>query len=221
MILVINSQIQSRRMNPIAILPVTWLVAVNLVPLAGVFILGWDVAAILFLYWAENLVVGVFNLVKMKTARGSDINSEYSISGRSSGKVSRWGLMLFFLVHYGMFTLGHGVFVLALFGLPAAAPDWLATSLLLLVASHGVSYYQNFLKGGERDRVSYQDLFMQPYARVMVMHITIIFGGFFLQALGSPPAALAVLVMLKIGMDIVSHKKERRKAAERLVGDRA
>ena len=39
-------------------LSVAALVAVNLIPLAGVFFLDWDIGPILLLYWSENLVVG-------------------------------------------------------------------------------------------------------------------------------------------------------------------
>lgn len=199
-------------------LSVIWLVAVNLVPLAGVFFLGWDVSAILFLYWAENLVIGLFNLIKMKKARGQKIAAKYSVNNRSPGSMSRWGLMSFFLVHYGMFTLIHGVFVVALFGFPMGNLKWVGFPLLLLVVSHGMSFSQNFLKGGEVDRVSYQDLFIQPYARVVVMHLTIILGGILAKSVGSPPAALAVLVSLKIGIDVFTHLKERRKAGKEFEG---
>jgi hypothetical protein len=196
-------------------LSVLWLVAVNLVPLAGVLFLGWDVSAILFLYWAENLVVGLFNLLKMKMARGTRVSSKYSVNNRSPEKMSRRGLMFFFMIHYGMFTLVHGVFVMAMFGVPATEFDWLLPSLLLLFVSHGMSFIQNFIRGGEVDRVSYQDLFIQPYARVVIMHLTIIFGGFMAQTLGSPPSALLVLVALKTGIDIFAHLREHRKAERR------
>ena len=38
------------------------LVAANLVPLAGVLFWGWQVKQVVFLYWAENIVIGLFNL---------------------------------------------------------------------------------------------------------------------------------------------------------------
>lgn len=194
---------------------VVWLVAVNMVPVAGVFLLGWSVSAILFLYWAENAVIGIFNLIKMKKARGEVVKSRYSVNDRPARDTKRAGLMFFFLVHYGMFTLGHGVFVIALFGIPVEALNWIGLSLLLMFISHGVSYFYNFIGREEYLRVSYQDLFIQPYSRIVVMHITIIMGGFFVKSLGAPPAALLIMVVLKTGIDIVSHLRERRKHLKR------
>jgi len=188
------------------------LVLVNLLPLAGVFLLDWKVSNILFLYWSENLVIGGFNLLKMKKARGTTIKARYSINNKSPSSMSRKSMMVFFVIHYGMFTLTHGFFVLALFGFFSGSLKWLLLSLLFLFFSHGVSYHYNFLDGGEYKRMSYQDLFIQPYSRVVVMHITIIFGGFLAKLYGSPQLALLVMVGLKIIIDIFLHLKERKKS---------
>lgn len=190
---------------------VLWLVGVNLVPLGGVFFLGWEVSAILLLYWAENVVVGVFNIFKMKKARGTTVASRVTLNKRSIRNMKRASVISFFLFHYGMFTLIHGIFVVVMFGIPEEAVTWIWLPLLLMFVSHGVSYFTNFIGKGEYLRVSTQDLFLQPYSRVVVMHITIIFGGFLVRALGSPPAALMVMVAVKTGIDIFAHLKERKK----------
>jgi hypothetical protein len=52
---------------------------------------------------------------------------------------------------------------------------------------------------------------MQPYARVVVLHVTILFGGFAFMALHAPAAALVVLVALKTALDLRTHLAERRK----------
>lgn len=41
------------------------LVVSNLVPLAGVLFWDWDVGSIVMLYWSENVILGVYILVKM------------------------------------------------------------------------------------------------------------------------------------------------------------
>ena len=46
-------------------LPLALLIAVNLLPLLGVFIWHWDVRAILILHWSENLILGGLTIVKM------------------------------------------------------------------------------------------------------------------------------------------------------------
>ena len=93
------------------------LVGVNLIPLAGVLFWGWNIATLLVLYWIENGIVGVLNVPKMLLARGDSapaapIPSANRLAG--DGPAARVGLVLFFLAHYGIFWLVHGVFVLTL-----------------------------------------------------------------------------------------------------------
>src|SRR6185295_9677361 len=93
---------------------VVLLIAFNLVPLIGVLAWGWNVATLLVLYWVENGIVGVLNVPKMLLARGPGQTELGIVKLTTTGPVSRVGQVLFFLVHYGMFWLVHGVFVFAL-----------------------------------------------------------------------------------------------------------
>ena len=51
------------------------LILANLVPLAGVLWFGWDVWGILIIYWLENGIYGLFNVLKMRKAEGSEDES--------------------------------------------------------------------------------------------------------------------------------------------------
>ena len=51
------------------------LIIANLVPLVGVLWFGWDVWGILIIYWLENGIVGLFNVLKMRRAEGSEDSS--------------------------------------------------------------------------------------------------------------------------------------------------
>jgi hypothetical protein len=94
------------------------LVAFNLVPLVGVMFWGWNVATLLVLYWVENGIVGILNVPKMLLARGPVAPGEGELRINGRGSTSNVGLVIFFLVHYGLFWVVHGVFV---FGLTAFA----------------------------------------------------------------------------------------------------
>ncbi|MEO5964409.1 MAG: DUF6498-containing protein, partial [Candidatus Limnocylindrales bacterium] len=150
--------------SPIAI---GLLVLANLVPLAGVLLFGWDLPTIVALYWLENGVVGVFAVLRIATAEGSDHNpGSMVVNGRPvpaarlmDPRLARVIFVPFFALHYGMFWLVHGVFVW--FALPdmfeaAGAPAggirlvailWAIPFLLL---SHGASFALNWWYGGER-----------------------------------------------------------------------
>ena len=191
------------------------LLAANLVPLYGVLALGWKVPPILVFYWVENLVVGFFNVLKMSRAQGELGDSHMTLNGKPVTHDSRKALMIFFALHYGGFTLGHGLFVMVMFspGLRNILGE-VGLALLVLSVSHGYSYQRNFIGRGEYLLVSFARLFWQPYARVIVMHLTIIGGGILAARLGSPLGALLVLVVLKTLIDLLAHRLERKKFSE-------
>ena len=58
-------------------------------------------------------------------------------------------------------------------------------------------------------------LMMQPYGRIIVLHIAIIGGAFAIMLLGSPVFLLLILIGGKIWLDVKMHLLERRKNAER------
>src|SRR3989441_7368964 len=110
----------------------------------------------------------------------------------------------FFMVHYGMFTFVHGMFVLSLFGggqthggggggsgvpalIEAVRQAKLGVAVVALVASHGVSFVHNYLANGEHRHLQLTQLITQPDRGVAGLAITILRGGLLLTALGAPP----------------------------------
>ncbi len=188
------------------------LVAANLVPLAGVLFLGWTVFATLLLFWVENVIVGAFNVLRMLVAQPQ-------IGAMWAAKLF---MIPFFTFHYGMFVTVHGVFVLTLFGggfagrgLPTAATfahavqvAGIAPAAWGLALSHGVSFAFNYIGTGEYKSALVPALMFRPYGRVMVLHIVILGGGFLVTLLGSPLIPLALLVVLKTGLDLFGHLRE-------------
>ena len=91
------------------------LVVANAIPLVGVVFFGWDVWTILIVYWVENGIVGFYNVLKMWLAEGvDDAQAQTKINGRPIQGQAKGFLIPFFLVHYGIFWVVHGVFVLSL-----------------------------------------------------------------------------------------------------------
>ena len=193
------------------------LVAANLFPLYGIAFLDWEVFPIVLLFWLENAIVGGFNILRMALVVPYDL--------------VRWIVKLFmsafFIVHYGGFTAIHGMFVVLLFGAGYVSPGesinlrWLANTLsrsgaswaaVALVLSHGFSFVWNYVGHGEYRNVTIERLMMQPYARVVVLHVVILVGGMLVMALNTPVAGLVLLVVLKIGLDLRAHMSEHRKA---------
>jgi hypothetical protein len=204
------------------------LVIANLIPLLGVLFLDWSVWTILILYWLENGIVGAFNILKIRNAAGpmDATGASFRMNGRPVDMASRAGLITFFIIHYGLFWIVHGVFVLTLplfammgpSGDPAefagdVSPGTILVALIALTISHGVSYYFNFVKGGEYLRVSPAGQMFAPYGRLVVLHITIIVGGMAIAFTGAPAAAVAILVLLKTVLDVGFHLAAHRAIA--------
>lgn len=196
------------------------LIGANLLPLYGVLVLGWQVFPVMLLFWLENVVIGMFNALRMLLADPTDL----------ALWASKLFMVPFFCFHYGMFTAIHGSFVISLFGgkaykhmdqslLPvegamhAITELNLALALAVLAGSHAFSFLWNYLVRGEFRRASLSAQMQQPYKRVIVLHLAIIIGGGITMALGSPAWALLLLIALKVNFDLRAHIKEHVKAA--------
>jgi Family of unknown function (DUF6498) len=198
------------------------LLAANLVPLYGVFVLGWSVYPLLLLYWLENVIIGASTALRMICVDPPD----------GVTWIAKAFMVPFFCFHYGMFTLVHGLLLTSFFG-SGDSPNFqggpltlesqidgvrqtvetlhLGWQVLAIAASHAFSFAWNYLGRGEYRRASVAALMVAPYGRVMLMHVVILIGGFAAQALRSPVWALMLLLALKIGFDLRSHLKERGK----------
>lgn len=145
------------------------LIAANLVPLIGAVWFGWDVTTVLLTYWLENGIVGLLNVPKMLLAGGKE--QPLSAVGAAAG-IGGWvALTLFFVVHYGIFWLVHGVFVIVLAG--------------GALASHAVSFWLNYIGRGEYRNASLGGQMFAPYPRMVVLHLTIVLGGAVLIGMAS------------------------------------
>lgn len=211
-----------RRLTPSAFV----LIAANMVPLAGVLFFQWSVFDIFLLFWAENVVIGLINVLRMLLASAGDPVSW----------LVRLFLIPFFIFHYGMFTLTHGLFVFLLFGSDSFDdvafpndPEPLLEALLspdfvvpvsVLFLSHGFSFLWNYVGKGEYRNASLMLIMKRPYGRVVVLHVTLILGGFVLLSAGSPVGGLVLLLLLKVGLDLRAHYKEHaEKLKPELVGE--
>ena len=199
--------------------PQTWyspsslaLIASHLLPLWGVLEWGWPVFPLLVLFWMENVVVGVLCVARMVLVDPVD----------PVLWIAKLFLIPFFCLHYGMFTGIHGWIVFRLFGgaeygrmsggwLPvhpaerAIASYGLWLPLMCLAASHLFWFMWDYILRGGYRRAALTRLMGQPYGRVFVLHLTIIFGGWAVMLLGSPVWALVVLIAIKVGMDLKAH----------------
>ncbi len=175
------------------------LVAVNCIPLAGVIFAGWSAWNIVWLYWVENLVVGMYTLIKLldlppETLEGKHRVWEFRLPNRKRSVV---GL---FCAHYGAFCAAHALFLLILSLLarnnaPGSEPFLVQEGTLFgktlhflvsqlsggfvcaaaaLFVRHGVSYVQNYLKRQEYAHLTVEQVFTSPYSRIVLLQFVIL-----------------------------------------------
>jgi hypothetical protein len=176
----------------------------------------------------------------------------------NTGSFGRASMALFFLVHYGMFWLVHGIFVFALptfagfgrgggcidnpvpAGLPANVPPdlaqgsaastcaspfgevvWsnVAIAAVALFLSHGAAFALNYVGKKEYLTTSAARQMFAPYSRVVMLHLTIIFGAFVIAILGAPIGALVVLVVVKTVFDLGLHVRQGKSARGGVLSD--
>lgn len=188
------------------------LIFVNLIPILGVVYLGWDPVDLVVLYWFENVVIGLFSFLRIIKAKGEvKDHINMTMNGKDIRDVARGTIASFFAMHYGMFTLVHGVFVLSLFFPESSffSLDNIFTAIgfiLSIIVSHAISFFYNFLYKSEYEVVSPQHYFTQPYKRIIPIHLVIIFGGMLFIDNDSPPIILTlILVGVKIIIDLFAH----------------
>jgi hypothetical protein len=191
------------------------LFAANLGPVYGVLFLGWKVFPLIFLFWLENIVIGVLNVFRMLLADPKN----------RSMWLLKFFLIPFFCIHYGLFAFVHGIFVMGLFGgaFQPGAPfpsenavmelvrqNRIGWALAGLALSHVASFTLNYVGNREYLRTTPLKLMQQPYGRVIVLHVTILVGGFLVALIQSPLVGLLLLVVLKTGLDARAHVHEHR-----------
>ncbi len=203
----IPSAPQPLRLNsPSALL----LIVVNCLPLVGVFSGQISLGQVMVLFWSESLIIGFFTVVKMFVV----------------GKWAALAAAPFFAGHYGGFMAVHFMLIYGFFvsgptpsaELPALEaitalykPLWPLAAALFL--SHAVSFALNFIGRREYQGETVSALMNAPYKRIMVLHLTLIFGGWITMLLGTPAPAVALLIGLKIVADLYAHTHEHRAAA--------
>ncbi|WP_276258705.1 DUF6498-containing protein [Haloglomus litoreum] len=201
----------------------------NLVPLAGVRYWGWSLAALLVVYWLESGVVGLLTVPRIGLA-GVDRPLRPALAALRAGETPGHSDAGFFVLHYGIFWVVHGVFVVVLVagaveelpfdGLGVPSPSVVAVGALGLLGAHLGPFLAGYLADGGYRRTTPDREFLPPYARVVALHLTIVLGAVALAFVGTPLVLLVLLVVFKtVGeLALLAWEERRRRPAVRAGG---
>jgi hypothetical protein len=201
--------------------PLISLIFANLVTIVLAIIGNWDLATILFIYWAQSIIIGIFTVVSLlgadTAALAADLGKPIQKWG-GSGTVSarhagfcKCCLAGFFCLHYGLFHWAYFSFIVksGLFGIVNFSDPNIWFSCALFFANHFYSYL-TYRQQEPKEAMYINEQFFRPYQRIIPMHLTIIFGSvviFALQVFGiqSTMPVLVLFLVLKTYSDITAH----------------
>jgi hypothetical protein len=196
------------------------LVAVNLLPIAGVVWLGWDAFVLLMLYWLETAIIGFWTVVRLIAAPTAvDVNGKTLDRMSLAGRLAVGG---FVAVHAGIFMTVHFIFLWVLFsgawathihgigsfvGEMVVGTDlWIPLAFLFLVRGAmvmGPAVRRRLgIVGEAREPGAADNPVVGLYMRIVVMQITIIAGAWFAMLAGDTVGPLVLLVLLKTLIDV-------------------
>jgi hypothetical protein len=200
--------------------PLVSLIVANLVTIGLAIFENWDLATVMFIYWAQSIVIGFFAAISLLGADTAALKAdlekpilERGGPGVPTGFAVFYKVFLcgFFCLHYGLFHWGYYFFIVesGIFGTVNLVDPVLWLSCGLFFANHLYSYiaYRHTGRGAADD---INEQFFTPYRRIVPMHLTILFGGIVMLVLGrigisSTLPVLLLFLLLKTRADISAH----------------
>ncbi len=187
------------------------LLLTNIAIAAIALLLNWDIWAIIAGYWVQSMIIGFFTVLKIIFYK------ENKPMGKMNQLVWKLPISGFFIMHYGIFHLGYGIFLIVIAAFePASIVERildLALVAALFFANHAYSFYKNYMQEPS-DFKKFDNVlkFMwQPYARIIPMHATIIAAVFaFTYMNGLPKSILLLFLALKTVADLLLHAREHK-----------
>lgn len=189
-------------------------VLANLVPVFGVWFLGWSATDAFIVYALETLILGMLVLLKllvMTFARGKDM-----WYNQGAGKpVSGLFFMVFFTMHYGLFAaVQTSIFSQSARINPPGSSmlhfffNWytyvthdIAIMLAVFVISYIVRSFVPFILSGQYRTAPMMYIMFQPYGRIFIQQFTVILGSMFLT-FGFDKGFIFVFAVAKIFFEI-------------------
>jgi hypothetical protein len=201
--------------------PVISLIFANVLTIALAILGNWDLATVMFIYWAQSIIIGFFTVMTLLRADiappipGLEPPESQPGGPRTITIHNPWIIKFFlsgfFALHYGFFHWAYYSFIVdsGFFGIVHFSDPGIWLSCGLFFANHFYSYiaYNHHRTQGTMDIG--EQIFL-PYRRIIPMHMTIIFGGILLLVLEvigiqSTLPVLVLFLVLKTSSDVAAH----------------
>ncbi len=175
---------------------------------------NWDLITIMFIFWCQSVIIGIFTFFKILDLKNFTTDGFYINNKQAKPtKSTKTGTAFFFLFHYGFFHFVYLIFILANpFFNKSSTTIFTEFTILIAVSIFFANHFYSFIYNREKNANKKQNIgkvMFFPYMRIIPMHLTIIFGSFFLMQ-GLPQLSLILFLLLKTGADVGMHLIEHK-----------
>ncbi|MDO8625061.1 MAG: DUF6498-containing protein [Candidatus Diapherotrites archaeon] len=190
------------------------LLASNLAMIALAVAEGWSLGTLMLVYWIQSIIIGFFTVIKILSLQRFAVEG-VKVNGQpiSESLGTKIGMAGFFAVHFGIF---HFVYLIFIAGIAISGGSLgndftgIVLASLVFLVNHAFSFWYNRTEL-QRARPNIGTVMGTPYARIIPMHLTIIFGFGFLGG-GASIAVIVFFLLLKTAADLVMHLAEHHAA---------
>jgi len=190
------------------------LIIAHLIPVYGVWFLGWNAVDAFIVYALETLIVGFLTILKLSVITLFRKNDTWYNEG-SSTKVSGIFFILFFILHFGLFAaVQTSIFSQSANITPPGSGllhfffhwySYINEDIAIMLSGFVVSYlirgFIPFIINAEYKTISMARVMFQPYGRIFIQQFTVILGSMFLE-LGWGKAFILIFAIVKIFFEI-------------------
>jgi hypothetical protein len=190
------------------------LIAANIIPVYGVWFLGWSAREVFIVYALETLITGVFTVIKLLIATFFK-KTDLWYNNTVTTKVSGFFFILFFIIHYGLFAAIQTAIFSASAGFSSGSSGlfdffihwyrYVNREVLFMLAvffiSWGVRELIPFIVNRDFRHQSMMRIMFQPYGRIFVQQCIVILGSMFLT-FGLDKGFILVFALVKIFFEV-------------------
>ncbi len=186
------------------------LIVSNLITIAIALVQKWDLAVLMWIYWGQSVIIGLANFVRILNLKQFSTKGMY-VNGKSvkANTKTKRHTAFFFLCHYGFFHLMYFLFLGSMAGLTREHVVPVILCVALFLVNHSFSLFYN-LKRDLARKPNIGTVMFFPYARIIPLHLTIIFGSFLVKGMGG----MILFLSLKTLADLIMHGVEHARGAE-------
>jgi hypothetical protein len=184
----------------------------------------WSFPTLLLAYWLQSVIIGIFQALRMIRVENPEFAKQkfqVMLNGKDvsslHGQIGKYFMSSFFILHYGMFHFVYLIFIivfgttgmfrggfqdigsLTLWGITISG---VFITTLIFFVNHLISFMVN--REETQGKVNMGMMMIYPYARIIPMHLTIIFGVMF-------QFPLELFMGLKTVADVAMHLQEHKK----------